>query len=209
MASREGFDALAITNHNAVLKDPDVEEYAKQKDLLIIPGMEADFSNKHVLILNPNFDFNPPGRSLKDLEKVKHEDSVLIAPHPYFSGFKSLESDLLDYIHLFDAIEFAQYYNRIINFNKAAVETASKYGKPMVGSSDCHFLWQFGRTYSLVEADKDIPSILAAIKSGKVEVVTRPISILVMARIMTTFFWRKLFFERRKKKGSRRRTIHK
>jgi len=200
-ASQKGFDALAITNHNAVFYNPELVRYAEKKGILLIPGMEATFSDAHVLILNPDFLFNPKGRSLKELSDIKKEDNLIIAPHPFFPKLISLESDLLTYIHLFDAIEFAQYYNSLINFNKRAIDTASRYKKPMIATSDCHFLWQFGDTFTLVEADKDIPSIVAAVKSGKVEIITKPISLFRMAKVMTTFILRKILYEKKKRKG--------
>jgi len=200
VASQKGFDALAITNHDAVYYNPDLVRYAENKGILLIPGMEATFSDAHVLILNPDFQINPEGRTIEELSSLKKEDNLIIAPHPFFLRFKSLGSDLLTYIHLFDAIEFAQYYNKFINYNKTAVETAKEYKIPLIATSDCHFLWQFGDTFSLVEAKKDIPSIIKAVKSGKVEIFTKPISLATMAKIMATFMLRKAFY---KKKNSR------
>ncbi len=195
-ASQKGFDALAITNHNAVFYNAEIAQYAEKKGILLIPGMEATFSDAHVLILNPDFDINPEGRSLQELPGIKKEDNLLIAPHPFYRKFKSLGSDLVTYIDLFDAIEFAQYYNSLINFNKKAIDIASEYNKPLIATSDCHFIWQFGDTYSLIEANKDIPSIIEAVKSGHVEIVAKPISLATMARVMTTFILRGILYNK-------------
>jgi hypothetical protein len=40
-----------------------------------------------------------------------------------------------------------------------------------------------GYTYSLVEAEKTVPSILAAVKEGKAEVATSPLSLATMMRV--------------------------
>jgi len=197
-ASQKGFDAVSITNHNAVSYSPELVRYAEKKSIVLIPGMEATFSDVHVLIINPDFQINPKGRSLKELSSIKKEDNLIIAPHPFFPRLKSLESELLTNIHLFDAIEFAQYYNRLINFNKKAIDTASKYKKPLIATSDCHFLWQFGGTFSLVEAKKDIHSIIQAVKSGKVEIIAKPISLTTMAKIMSTFTLRRILYKKKK-----------
>lgn len=206
VASQKGFDALAITNHNAVYYNPDLVKYAENKGILLIPGMEATFSDVHVLILNPDFQINPEGRSIKELSSIKKEDNLIIAPHPFFLRFKSLDSYLLTYIHLFDAIEFTQFYNRLINYNKKAVKTAIEYKKPLIATSDCHFLWQFGDTFSLIEAKKDIPSIIKAVKSGKVEIFTKPISLATMAKIMATFMIRRTFYQKKKKRSKEEST---
>lgn len=201
MASRKGFDAIAITNHDVVLFYPELVHYAEQKGILLIPGMEATFSHAHVLIINPDFHINPKGRPLEELPSIKKDDNLIIAPHPFFPRLKSLESDILKYIHLFDAVEFTQYYNGFINFNKKAVETATEYKKPLIGNSDCHFLWQFGDTYSLVEAKKDILSIIEAVKSGKVEIITRPISLVTMAKLTASFLLRRIIYKMTKNKN--------
>lgn len=201
VAHQKGFDALAITNHDAVFYTPDIVKYAEKKGILLIPGMEATLSNVHVLIINPDFSYNPNGRSLKELPQIKKTNNLIIAPHPYFRRFKSLESKLLTHIHLFDAIEYAQYYNRLINYNKGAVEVASSYGKPLIATSDCHFLWQFGDTYTLVEAEKDIPSIIQAVKLGRVEIIAKPISLLTMAKVITAFLFRRAKYENKKYRG--------
>jgi hypothetical protein len=47
---------------------------------------------------------------------------------------------------------------------------------PLVGTSDCHRLWQLGTTYTIVEAPaKTIPAVFAAIRAGRVRVVTGPL----------------------------------
>ena len=68
-----------------------------------------------------------------------------------------------------------------------------------MGTSDAHTAWQFGRTYALVDADKNLPSIIAAVKAGRLEYRSRPVSLWIMARIVARLFsWRKIrrLFER-------------
>jgi len=186
-ASEQGFDALAITNHNAVTYDRKLEQYAERKDILLIPGIEATLSKKHVLIINPDFKKTPAGGTLEDMAKYKNDRNLIIAPHPFFPGFKSLDSDLYAYLPLFDAIEFCSFYNHLVNLNKKAVLTASENNKPLAGGSDCHNLWQFGKTYSLIEAEKDLFSIIEAVKEGRIEVKTSPLSMFNMWRLAANF----------------------
>ncbi|NIM89514.1 MAG: hypothetical protein GTO17_01040 [Candidatus Aminicenantes bacterium] len=187
-ASQEGFDVLAITNHKLVTYNEDLAEYAEKKGILLIPGIEATFSDKEVLILNPDFKKNPLRSSLEDLEKIKKNHSLIIAPHPFFPNKKSLKSDLYPYLFFFDALEFSHFYNRLIDFNKKAVQTANQYNKPLLGMSDCHNIWQFGKTYTLIEAKKEMFSVFQAIKEGKIEIRTAPVSLVTMARVSLNFF---------------------
>ena len=56
-------------------------------------------------------------------------------------------------------------------------------GIPLVGTSDCHRIWQLGTTYTLVDADeKTVPGVFAAIRAGRVRVVTAPLEPLVRIR---------------------------
>jgi predicted metal-dependent phosphoesterase TrpH len=187
-ASQVGIDALAITNHNTVTYNTELAGYAEKKGILLIPGMEAVLSGKHVLIINPDFRTISQDRSLKDLEKIKNKKNLIIAPHPFFPNSRSLKSNLFSYLHVFDAIEFCHFYNHLIDCNKKAVRAAKQYKKPQIGTSDCHNIWQFGTTYSLVEAEKNIPSIINAIKKGKIEIHTTPVSLFTMSRVAINFF---------------------
>jgi predicted metal-dependent phosphoesterase TrpH len=187
-ASQERFDVLAITNHKLVTYNQELAEYAEKKNILLIPGIEATFSDKEVLILNPGFKKNPSKRPLEDLGEIKNEHNLIIAPHPFFPNKKSLKSDLFSYLSFFDALEFSHFYNRYIDFNKPAVKTANQYNKPLLGMSDCHNIWQFGKTYTLVEAEKEMFSIFQAIRKGKIEIHTKPVSLMTMSRVSLNFF---------------------
>ncbi|HDT11383.1 MAG TPA: hypothetical protein ENN58_01450 [bacterium] len=173
----KGFDAIAITNHDFLFYPDDLVEYAEDRGILLIPGMELTLSKKHVLLINPDFPSNPKGRPLSDLEKIKNNSNLIIAPHPFFPQLKSLKSNFFSYFSYFDAVEFSHCYTRFFNPNKKAVFTAKKYDIPLVGTSDCHFLWEFGTTYSYIEAEKTIPSIIHAVKKKKVRLVSFPLSI--------------------------------
>ncbi len=182
-----GYDAIAITNHNIVTNRPGLARYAEERGILLIPGVELTLSGKHVVVINPPFAQNPGLTSLDELPAVRSETSLVIAPHPYYPGLKCLWSKLAEHIDAFDAVEFSFFYSRLINPNRRAVDAASASGKPLVGSSDCHNIWQVGFTYSLVDAEKDIPSIIAAVKAGRVEVGTTPLSLPQMFRIAVNF----------------------
>jgi predicted metal-dependent phosphoesterase TrpH len=192
-AARLGFDAIAITNHDTVTENTEVLGCAREHGVLLIPGMEATLSRRHVVILNPALPTNRPERRLEDIADLVTAQSLVMAPHPFFPQTKSLKNRLSDNIDLFDAIEFSHFYTVRLNFNKRAVETARTHGLPLVGTSDCHTLWEFGTTYSYVEADRSADSIIEAVKQGKVEVVTSPLKPWQMAYILTKLLEVKLF----------------
>lgn len=186
-AAELGYDALAVTNHYVVAHTPALESYAGRRGILLMPGVELTLSGKHVLVVNPRFRRNPGTGTFADLARIAGPDTLLIAPHPFFHGFKSLQRHLFEHIRRFDAIEFSSYYNHRVDMNRKALAAAAAARKPVVGSSDCHNIWQFGRTCSLVESAKDTRAIVAAVKAGRVRVQAAPLSLLTMARIGVNF----------------------
>jgi predicted metal-dependent phosphoesterase TrpH len=94
-------------------------------------------------------------------------------PHPSAIGRKLLDR----HADLIDALEVNALYTRISDFNRPAIAWARERGKPLVGNSDLHTLDQLGRTYSLVDAQATPDAICAAIRAGRVEVRTEPLSV--------------------------------
>jgi len=182
-----GYDALAITNHNAVTYSAELAGRAAERGLVLIPGIELTLSRKHVQVLSPAPRVFDAAQSLADLPRLRTPDDLVIAPHPYFLVAKSLEDSLDTIAALVDAVEFSGYFSRAVNMNRKAVAAARRLGKPLVGSTDCHNLWQFGLTWTLVEAEKNVPAILAAVKAGRVEVRAEPMSLVAMVRVATNF----------------------
>mgnify|MGYP005853111295 CR=1 FL=1 len=182
-AAERGLDALAITNHNVVTFDSRLKDYAARRHLLLIPGIELTLSNRHVVVINPEFGEAAGYRSLDDLGSIRSDCSLVIAPHPFYPGSRCLKAKLEEFADSFDAVEFSFFYSHLINPNGRAVRTAARLSKPLVGSSDCHNIWQIGLTYSLVEAEKTIPSIIAAVRQGRVHVASTPLSAPAMLRV--------------------------
>jgi len=175
-AYQKGFDVLAITNHDQVTYDNYLAEYAREKGILLIPGTEATISKKHVLLLNVDRSFHRI-KTFDDLKLFKNGGSLIIAPHPFFPSFTSLNSKLGKHLDIFDAIEYSHCYLEKVNFNKKAEDMSKEFSLPLIGTSDAHLLWQIGTTYSLIEAEKNLESVIAAIREGRVEIVTEPLSL--------------------------------
>ena len=56
-AADQGFEVLAITNHQCLTFNQKLSAYARERGNLLIPGMEINLHRRHVLFLNP-----PPRR---------------------------------------------------------------------------------------------------------------------------------------------------
>ncbi len=182
-ASEHGYDVLAITCHNKIVFNDELYNYAKNKGILLIPGIEKSVCKNHVLIINAT----PQAEDINnfdDLENYKknNPDSLIIAAHPYHPfplGVLSLKTNLDKYNYLFDAIEFSSFYSKKFEFNKKAVLAAKKYNKPLLGTGDNHVLEFLNHTYSYVYArSKSKEDIISAIKKGKIEIMSKPMKIL-------------------------------
>ncbi|MFA6290791.1 MAG: PHP-associated domain-containing protein [Victivallales bacterium] len=198
-AAGKKFDVLALTNHDVFTYTPELSDYAAGRGILLVPGIESTIEGKHVVILNPQQDVESV-RTFGDLKEYrrKHPEIFVIAPHPYYPHLRkySLRSDLLKNIDLFDGIEYCHYYTKVFNrYNSMACKVADIHGKPVIGTSDSHHLFQLGKTYSMVDADKNIDSVISALNGGRIKIVSMPLSFSTYSR--TVFFILFKFFVKR------------
>lgn len=188
-AARLGYDVIAITNHDEPTYSPRLADYARERGILLIPGYEAKIQNKHVLLYN----FDSEYSSLDQVREKKDKSNLVIAPHPFYPARVSLNSVLMRYLDVFDALEYCHYYHERINFNKKATDLSQEKKIPMVGTSDTHQLFQLGLTYSLIEAEKDMIAVFEAIKQGKIEIFTRPLNFRQLIDIGFGLQFRQIF----------------
>lgn len=185
-AAKLGFEVLSITAHDKITYSPYLREYAAHRGILLLPGAEVTIEGAHVLLINylGTVEF----KSLKELEKIRSPEVLVIAAHPYYPG-PTLRKKLEEHVGLFDAIEYCHFYHRFINcFNRRADSISRKYQKPLVGTSDTHFLVQMDNTYSMIEVNRKTPAaVVESIKAGKVRVVTQPLSLSMLFKIMLKF----------------------
>jgi len=196
-ASDLDYDAIAITLHNKQLDIRPLKEYASQRGLLLIPGIERDILGKHVLLLNFSIRTETV-ESFEDLADLKREEpaGLVVAPHPFFPLGSCLGRTIHSHPNLFNAVEVNAMYARSANFNRAAERWARAHGKPVVGNGDVHRLEQLGTTYSLVDAAPSPDAICEAIRQGRVQVSSTPLPLLravwIFAKILQSDVLRSL-----------------
>ena len=182
--ARQGFEALAITCHDALQWSQSLADYAAAAGILLIPGVEATIEGKHVLIYGLEHFREPMSFAQLRALRQSRPQVFTIAPHPFYPGSSCLGRKLIQCTDCFDAIEYCHFYTRQANFNHKAMEMARILNKPVVGTSDIHLLRQVGKTYAYVAVKaKSLEAISAAIKAGQVELVTTPRSWLELASL--------------------------
>jgi predicted metal-dependent phosphoesterase TrpH len=175
-AARAGYRVLSITNHDTITYSADLASFAHDHDVLLIPGVEATVEGRHVLVYNADVEADKL-RTFADLRRYRTPEWLVAAPHPLFPAAYCLREKLWQEIDLFDAIEFSHFYTPRIDFNRPAVKLAAAVGLPLLGTSDSHLDEQFGTTFSLIEADLSVESVLAAVKHGRLSIVSRPLTL--------------------------------
>jgi predicted metal-dependent phosphoesterase TrpH len=191
-AASLAFDALAITLHDRQFVDPWLKAYARERGIVLLPGVERTIQGKHVLLINfPQA--VEQARSFDDIARLKSRcNGLVIAPHPFFPDRACLGSLLEPYAQVFDAVEWSYFWTRTLNFNASAARWAKERGKPLVGNSDLHDLRQLGRTYSRVSAEPAVDAICDAIRAGHVTIETSPVPALELMQVFGGMVWRDL-----------------
>lgn len=199
LAAQKGFQVLSITNHDTYTFSSDLENYALDRGILLIPGIEKKIERKHVLILNANHALEKI-KTFEDLREAKNDGLFVIAPHPFFKINICLEKKLLENLELFDAIEYTFFYSKWLNFNKKAVKLAKEKGFPIVGNSDCHVLKYMGICHSIINAkSQTVDDVFSAIRNKNVEVVSEPIFLPKLCAIFLDIVTTKYRIRRKRK----------
>jgi predicted metal-dependent phosphoesterase TrpH len=176
-AAALGLNVVAITCHESTPYDGDVIRYGRARGVLVLRGMEATVGGAHVLLLNFR-DFPPGVCSMAEIAERKTPEALVVAPHPFYpsriaGGAKLLEA----HRPVIDAVEFSGLYTALTRqFNRRALAHARAAQLPVVGNTDTHFLWQLGRTFTLVDAAPEPAAVVDAVRRGRVQLVTQPIS---------------------------------
>ena len=176
-AAQLGYGALAITLHNRWTDPARLASYAQARGVTMLSGIERNNGRKHLLLINGPRDAERL-QTFDDVMAFKAQTGALVvAPHPFYPIGSAVGRILDERPNLADAIEINSMYVRGIDFNRTAVEWARRNGKPLVGNTDLHLLTQLGTTYSLVDCQERTPdAICNAIRSGRVQVITQPLS---------------------------------
>jgi predicted metal-dependent phosphoesterase TrpH len=127
-AAALGYQALAVTLHDRYFDPGPFASYAKERGLVLLPGIERTIGRCHVLLIN----FGPECASVHtfdDIARLKQfGPGLVIAPHAFYPIISALRGRLALNISLFDAVEVNCMYTRHIDFNRRSVALARAHG---------------------------------------------------------------------------------
>lgn len=189
-AEAEGLDAIAIADHDSV--DGAKKALTIASPVLVIPGIEVSTKQGHLLVLGVT-EIIPAGLDVMATVSIARRMGALtILPHPYHVWRHGVARRKKAGMHVVDAVETFNSRYIVGSANQKAARIAKRLGKPCVGGSDAHnarFVG-FGRTY--VEAEKNVPAILDAIRAGKVSCGGRKTPLRTYTRQSINNTWRKI-----------------
>jgi predicted metal-dependent phosphoesterase TrpH len=189
-AEEAGLDAIAITDHDSV--DGAKKALACTTSVLVIPGIEVSTKQGHLLVLGVT-ELIPAGLDvIVTVEIARRMGALAILPHPYHVWRHGVARRKKAGMDVVDAVEGFNSRYIVGSANTKAARIAKRLGKPCVGGSDAHnarFVG-FGRTY--VDAEKNVPAILDAIRAGKVSCGGKKTPLRTYTRQSINNTWKKI-----------------
>ena len=189
-AEEAGLDAIAITDHDSV--DGAKKALACMTSVLVIPGIEVSTKQGHLLVLGVT-ELIPAGLDvIVTVEIARRMGALAILPHPYHVWRHGVARRKKAGMDVVDAVEVFNSRYIVGSANTKAARVAKRLGKPCVGGSDAHnarFVG-FGRTY--IDAEKNVPAILDAIRAGKVSCGGKKTPLRTYTRQSINNTWKKI-----------------
>ncbi len=189
-AEEEGLDVIAITDHDSV--DGAKKALTLPSAVLVIPGIEVSTKQGHLLVLGVT-EVIPSGLDVVETIVIaRRVGALLILPHPYHVWRHGVARRKKAGMSAVDAVEVFNSRYIVGSANKKAARIAKRLGKPCVGGSDAHHakFVGFGRTF--VDAEKNVPAILEAIRAGKVSCGGRKTPLRTYTRQSIKNTWRRI-----------------
>ena len=145
-AEAEGLGAIAVTDHNVFGGALEAADYARGRELIVIPGEEVKTDGQGEVIglfLEREI---PRGMSFGDtIAAIREQGGLVYVPHP-FDRLHAIPDPRTLHRHLAD-IDVLEVYNARLLFeayNDEALRFARKYNLTMGAGSDAHVLQGVG-----------------------------------------------------------------
>ncbi len=184
VATKRNIDIIAISDHNTVDGTSEVLAKTRNTDILAIPSIEISSTQGHILGFGCEENIPRDLSPQETIDKIHDLGGLAIIPHPYCFYRHGLLCKT-DYKDLkIDAIETKNARFIVGYCNGKAKNLSKKENIPELGASDAHY-WKFvGDCYSLIDAEKDIDSVIKSIKKGKTKVDGKGTSNVLLSKYL-------------------------
>ena len=184
VADKRNIDIIAISDHNTVDGTSEVLAKTRNTDILAIPSIEISSTQGHILGFGCEENIARDLTPQETIDKIHDLGGLAIIPHPYCFYRHGLlcKSDYRDL--KIDAIETRNARFIVGYCNRKAKNLSKRENIPELGASDSHY-WKFvGDCYSMIEAEKDIDSVLKSIKKGKTKACGKGTSNILLSKYL-------------------------
>lgn len=184
VANKRNIDIIAISDHNTVDGTSEVMAKTRNTDILAIPSIEVSSTLGHILGFGCEENIPRDLSPQETIDRIHDLGGLAIIPHPYCFYRHGLLCKI-DYKELkIDAIETKNARFIVGYCNGKAKNLSKKENIPELGASDAHY-WKFvGDCYSLIDAEKDIDSVLKSIKKGKTKACGKGTSNVLLSKYL-------------------------
>lgn len=162
-----GLDMIALSDHNTVEGSKVARELTKNDELFVIPSIEISSEYGHILGFGVEEKIEKGLSPEETVDQIHDLGGLAIVPHPYcyyrhglFCKYKNTDLNI-------DGVESKNARFIFGYSNYKGKQLASKKNIAEIGSSDAHFKGFIMDCYTEIDCEKDIDSVLKAIKHRK------------------------------------------
>jgi hypothetical protein len=162
---RRGLDGVAVTDHGTLAGALQLVK-AKIRGLIVIPGMEIETLQGHMLALNVTTHIPNKLNASETIQKIHEAGGIAVACHPtaiYKMGWSPQTFSVIkiDAIEVVNSATFPFFLSTRLNRR-----LAKRFGLPQTAGSDSHLPQTIGMAYTLIDANPKAEEIVQAIKKG-------------------------------------------
>lgn len=170
IAKSRNIDIIAISDHNTVEGSKVAQKLTKNdEELFVMPSIEISSQEGHIIGYGCEDNIKRDLGAAETIDLIHDQGGLAIIPHPYCFYRHGLLCKA-DYKDLkIDAIETKNARYIVGYCNSKAKKLSKKENLPPLGASDAHYYKFVGDCYTNIDCEKDIDSILKAIKKNKVK----------------------------------------
>jgi predicted metal-dependent phosphoesterase TrpH len=171
-AKKNGLDGVAITDHDTL---QGALKLAKNRQLLIIPGLEVETRRGHVLALNIRTPIPPKLSMTETVQRIHNVGGIAVIAHPTVvlkTGLGQMisSSSNLDAVEVINSASFPFFLT-----TNLSCKLAKRLNLPQTAGSDAHHAQEIGAACTLVEADSNADDVAEAIRKGAITPYGKPI----------------------------------
>jgi predicted metal-dependent phosphoesterase TrpH len=169
-----GLNGVAVTDHNTLAGAIRLVK-AKHKGLIVIPGIEIETLQGHMLALNVTTPIPKKLSASETVERIHEAGGIAVACHPrviFKMGWspQTFSDVKIDAIEVVNSAAFPFFLS-----TRLSRRLAKRFSLSETAGSDSHLPQTIGMAYTLINADPKIEEIIQAIKEGATVACGKPI----------------------------------